>query len=171
MEIFNLETIKATIESLKENFEQLLQGQEILNLRIHSPLELKVIATLLNIESWPRNPFDEIYFLVERDDHVFPMYMFKDDLPSEPLVEYWTCCPCRLRSLSMEQDEFENYVENEYTPESLPFGRTHELSMYRDGILYSIEAYDGQVLEDEEIKIIRILSEQECVDWFLKKKG
>ena len=102
-----------------------------------------------------------VYFLMEFDNHVEPIYFlhFEDS---------WFESPCELHRFPLNDDEVIEYVKEMYQTDSLSKAYEYEKILQKDGWHYDIDVPQCSPFLPNEVKIIKVLSEKECLDWLLK---
>ncbi|MDE7270358.1 MAG: hypothetical protein K2N81_07775 [Acetatifactor sp.] len=102
-----------------------------------------------------------VYFLMEFDNHVEPVYFlhFEDS---------WFESPCELHRFPLKDDEVIEYVKEMYQTDSLSKAYEYEKILQKDGWHYDIDVPQCSPFLPNEVKIIKVLSEKECLDWLLK---
>ena len=102
-----------------------------------------------------------VYYLIEFNGHIEPLYfMHYEDVYFES--------PCVLSAYSMSEIELVEYVKDMYEADAFDIALEFEKTMQRGNIHYEIDNPQCSPFLPNEIKILDILSETECLDWLLK---
>lgn len=122
--------------------------------------ELYDYLNSFNFESVKDVELSSVYFLVEFDDHIEPIYFthFRD---------VWFESPCTLHRYQVSVEEF---VEGLYEEDSRELAYEHEKIMHRDEYHYEIDCPQCLPFLPDEIKILDVFSDSKCLDWLLERK-
>lgn len=129
-------------------------------MRLHNRKEL---YDYLNSVDWGAKRYTElssVYFLVRYDGHVEPVYF-------APFEEVYFETPCDLQRFPLKEEELREYVQVMYDPEHEEAAYEHEKSMQRGEWHYEIQCWQCSPFLPDEVEILAVLSEPECLDWLL----
>lgn len=107
-----------------------------------------------------------IYFLVEFDNHIEPIYF-------APFEDVWFESPCVLNKYSFKDNEdyLTEYVEETYYKDYWEDGYKYEKTMVRNGIHYNIVNWQCEPFLPDRIKVVGAFSDSQCLDWLLEQEG
>lgn len=104
-----------------------------------------------------------VYFLVEFDGEILPVYFM-------PFEGSWFESPCYLHKFLLKDEELINYVRERYGEDWSITCYEYERMFQKDNWHYEIECLQCEPFLPDKTKIIKPLSEEECLDWLLKHK-
>lgn len=102
-----------------------------------------------------------VYFLMEFDNHVEPIYFLHYE-------DSWFESPCELHRFPLKDDEVIEYVKEMYQTDDLSKAYEYEKILQKDGWHYDIDVPQCVPFLPNEVKIIKVFSEEECLEWLLK---
>lgn len=117
-----------------------------------------------DFESIKDNELSSVFFLVEFDGHVEPIYF-------TPFEGVWFESPCNLFKIQLKDNEIEHYVKNLYYSGYWDIGYEYEKNMQRNGWHYEINCHQCFKFLPDKIKIVGVISDVECLDWLLNKSN
>ena len=125
--------------------------------------ELYDYLNQFDFESIKDTKLSSVYFLVEFNDHIEPIYFmhFRD---------VWFASPCILYKYPLENDKVMEFVKELYQEDSLEDAYEFEITMQRDGYHYVIENPQCLPFLPDRIKIKDVFSDIKCLDWLLDQK-
>ena len=130
----------------------------------HATKDQTAYLDLMDWDSKKETMFSSVFMLVEYDEKEEPLSFVRCE-------DWWMGFSCSLTRTKMSNDEFSDYIRcfsgREESEELLKYIE----SMTRDGYLYHIKAFMQAVQLPEELVFHGLLSESECLDWFLNKHG
>lgn len=130
-------------------------------IEINSKQELYEYLKQFDWKEKQETEFSSVYFLVDYENMVEPVYFHHFD-------DWWLEYPCSLMHIPLKEDELISYVKECYEEAVFDKAYAYEKMMYRDGILYEIENFQCEPFLPEKFRIIKAMSETECLDWILK---
>lgn len=163
MKMNYLELIRTASENLKDTLTNLSTNEQDLNLLIHNRQELVFWLETIDWRNQRQCEAEEIFFLMEKNGQVEPVY-FDYDEEENSWYEHHCTHECR----EIPEEEIPEFVAYYYTEEDYSYALELAKAMYRDGVQHRIACYTCSPFLDGEFKIIRILSEVECLDWLLE---
>lgn len=116
-----------------------------------------------DFESIKDNELSSVYFLVEFDGHVEPIYFISFE-------GAWFESPCELFKISLNDNELEHYIRSLYYSDYWGIGYEYEKNMQRNGWHYEIDCPQCFPFLPEKIKIIDVFSDIGCLNWLLNSK-
>ena len=134
-------------------------------MKIHSRKELYKYLYNIDWNLKKETEMSSVYFLIKFNNHIEPIYFmhYKDSYFESP------CC---LHGCDMNENELEEYVRELYYPESFEKALAYEKTMQRKNKHYEIDCPQCSPFLPQEVEIIDMVSESECLDWLLKhEKG
>lgn len=116
----------------------------------------------IDISSKKETKMSSVYFLVKygKEGFIEPIYFTSYE-------GHFFESPCVLNSYNLNESELEEYVHDTYVKEAWEEALIYEKTMMRENIHYEIDCPQTNLFLPNEIEIIDILSESECVDWLL----
>lgn len=133
-------------------------------MEIHSRKELYEYLGNVDWNLKRETKFSSVYFLIKFNDHIEPLYfMHYEDSYFE--------CPCYLYSCEMKEGELENYLKETYYPEVFEQALIYEKTMQRENKHYEIICPQCSPFLPQDVEIVDMISESECLDWLLKNRG
>lgn len=113
-----------------------------------------------NFDSVKDTKLSSVYFLVEFDNHIEPIYFthFED---------VWFASPCGLHKCPLKTDEIMEFVKELYYEDSWQDAYEYEKTMQRDGWHYEIDCPQCEPFLPDNIKIQDVFSDSKCLDWLL----
>ena len=136
-----------------------------IGMKIHSREELYKYLYNVDWSLKEETEMSSVYFLIKFNNHIEPIYFmhYKDSYFESP------CC---LHSCDMNENELKEYVRELYYPESFEKALAYEKTMQRKNKHYEIDCPQCSPFLPQEVEIIDMISESECLDWLLKhEKG
>lgn len=124
--------------------------------------ELYDYLNKFDFDSIKDTKLSNVYFLVEFDNHIEPIY-FTD------FEDGWIAYPCYLHEYPLEDNVVEEYVKNMYL-ESWEDAYEYEKTMQRNGYHYEIDCPQCSPFLPDKIKIIDIFSDIGCLNWLLDRR-
>ena len=118
----------------------------------------------LDFDSVKDTKLSSVYFLVEYDSHIEPIYFI-------PFEDVWFEFQCYCRKFLLEDDKVMNFVKEIYNEDSWEDAYEYEKTMQRNGYHYNIDCLQCQPFLPEKIKIIDIFSDIGCLDWTLNQNN
>lgn len=117
-----------------------------------------------NFDSVNDTKLSSVYFLVEFDNHIEPIYFthFED---------VWFESPCDLHKCPLENDKVMEFVKALYYEDSWEDAYEYEKTMQRDGWHYEIDCPQCSPFLPDNIKIQDIFSDSKCLDWLLDQRN
>lgn len=105
-----------------------------------------------------------VYFLVKHENVIEPIYFthFQD---------VWFHSPCCLMKHPLNDNELMEYVKSLYYKESCAEAYKFEKLMQKDGWHYSIENFQCEPFLPDEVEILQVFSETECLEWLINKES
>lgn len=157
-----IETIQTAIDNLKETLENLMLNEQDLNLMIHNRAELNYILECLYLAYQDEAYADEIWSIIERDGEQEPILFLRDEEKNN-----WHAYQCTHECRKIPFEEIPEFVAYYHHYSEYSYAWEMCKAMYRDGVQHKISCYGSAPFLDGEFKIVRILSEVECLDWIL----
>lgn len=130
---------------------------------INSKEELNKYLDSIDWDEKRDTPLSSVYFLVEFDNHQEPLYFV-------PFEGWYFESPCCLNQWELKDDDLEEYVKEIYEDESFDESLNFEKTMQINGVHYEIYVPQCSPFLTMPCKIIKMMSETECLDWLLKKE-
>lgn len=126
--------------------------------------ELYEYLNAFDFDSIKDAELSSVYFLVEFDGHVEPVYFthFED---------VWFASPCSLHKFPLRDDMLGEYVKEMYLLKSQEAAYEYEKTMQRDGFHYEIDCPQCDPFLPDKIKIVDAFSDSRCLDWLLRKEN
>lgn len=103
------------------------------------------------------------FFLVKYDSKVEPVYFTR-------YSDVYFPSPCELRSFPMLDNELNDYVKELYHKESYETALEFEKTMQKNNIHYEVDVPQVLPFLPEEIEILDVFSEEECLEYLLKEE-
>lgn len=130
-------------------------------MKFNTRKELYDYLNNFDFESKKDTELSSIYFLMEFDNHIEPIYFmhFEDS---------WFESPCELHKIPLKDNEVMEYVKELYCLESIDKAYNYELIMQKDNWHYCIDTPQYFPFIPNESIIVNVLSEKECLEWLLK---
>lgn len=104
-----------------------------------------------------------VYFLVEFDDHIEPIYFTQFE-------DVWFPSPCELHEYPLENDKIMEFVKELYYEDFWEDAYEYEKTMQRDDWHYEIDCPQCDPFLPDNIKIQDVFSDSKCLDWLLNSK-
>lgn len=114
-----------------------------------------------NFTSKKTTKLSSVYFLVAFDNNEYPIYF-------SHFRNMWFAAPCELYYFKLPDNELMNYVKQMYEKDSIKEAYEYEKIFQRNGIHYEINCPQCAPFLPEEVAILDVFSEEECLDWFLE---
>ena len=126
--------------------------------------ELYEYLDKFNFDSIKDTKLSSVYFLVEFDNHVEPIYFthFED---------VWFASTCDLHKYPLENDKVMEFVKELYYEDSWQDAYEYEKTMQRDGWHYEIDCPQYDPFLPDNIKIQNVFSDSKCLDWLLSQRN
>ena len=105
-----------------------------------------------------------VYFLIEFDNHIMPIYFSRWD-------DVWFPSVCECCKYSLTDDEWIQSIKDLYDEDSWEDAYEFEKTMIRDGWHYEIHCFQSSPFLPNDIKIIDVFSDSECLDWMLSRRN
>lgn len=105
-----------------------------------------------------------VYFLVESDNHIEPIYFFNFD-------GAWFESYCQLKEAPLDDSEVKKYMWETYYEPVLVGLYEHEMNMQRNGVHYRINNPHCFPFLPKKIKILDVFSDKKCLDWLLDHRN
>ena len=123
--------------------------------------ELYKYLNNFNFNDKKETNIDSVYFLIEFNNHIEPIYFMH-------YQNSWFESPCELHKFPLNDEDLMDYVKELYEEEYIEESYEHEKIFQRDNWHYDIDVPQCLPFLPDNIKIIDILSERECLDWILE---
>lgn len=116
----------------------------------------------LNFDSIKDTKLSSVYFLIEFDNHIEPIYFthFED---------VWFASPCDLHKCELENDKIMELVKDLYYEDSWEDAFEYEKTMQRGNWHYQIDCPQCSPFLPDKIKIRDVFSDSKCLDWLLNQ--
>ena len=131
-----------------------------MSIEFNSKEELYNYLNTFDFESVRDCKMAGVYFLVEYEDKIWPMYFMSCE-------NAWFESPCSLSKFPLEYKEVADMVRDSYLEEEFDNVYEHEMTMQKDGWHYSIENFQYIPFLPDKIKIIDVFSDVKCMEWLL----
>lgn len=128
---------------------------------LHSKKELYQYLDNVDWNLKKENKLADVYFLIKFDQHIEPIYFTQFE---DVYFEY----PCDLKRFPLEENELSEYVKEMYGADEFEMALEYEKLLQREGWHYEIMCWQCSPFLPEEIEVIDMISESECLDWLLK---
>ena len=135
-----------------------------MSILINSRKELYKYLNSVDWNSKKETKLGSVYFLIKYNNNIEPIYFFYYE------GSYFES-PCFIHKTEMSKHELLEYVKNTYIKESWEESLEFENSMHKNGYHYEIDCPQCAPFLPERLEILKIMSEQECLDWYLEDKG
>lgn len=128
---------------------------------LHSKKELYQYLDNADWNLKKENKLADVYFLIKFEQHIEPIYFTQfEDVYFES--------PCDLKRFPLEENELSEYVKEMYGADEFEMALEYEKLLQREGWHYEIMCWQCSPFLPEEIEVIDMISESECLDWLLK---
>jgi len=126
--------------------------------------ELYEYLDRFNFDSIKDTKLSSVYFLIEFDNHIEPIYFthFED---------VWFASPCYLHKRLLKTDKIMEFVKELYYEDSWEDAYEYEKVMHRDGRHYEIDCPQCEPFLPDNIKIHDVFSDSKCLDWLLDQRN
>ena len=126
--------------------------------------ELYEYLDKFNFDSVKDTKLSSVYFLVEFDNHVEPIYFthFED---------VWFASPCDLHKYPLENDKVMEFVKELYYEDSWEDAYEYEKTMQRNSWHYEIDCPQCEPFLPDNIKIQNVFSDSKCLNWLLSQRN
>lgn len=131
------------------------------NTKTHSREELYKYLDSVDWNLKRETELSSVYFLVKFNNHIEPLYFMH-------YKNSYFESPCYLHSCDMGEYDLEEYVKDIYYPESFKEALAYEKTMKRENKHYEIDCPQCFPFLPEEVEIVGMISESECLDWLLE---
>lgn len=132
-----------------------------INMLLHSKNELYQYLNNVDWNIKKENKFASVYFLIKYGQHIEPIYFTQfEDVYFES--------PCDLRRIPLEENKLSEFVKDMYYADDFEVALEYEKILQKEGWHYDIECWQCSPFLPEEIEVIDMLSETECLEWLLK---
>lgn len=156
-----MSVFKDIVKSLSQAIS-IEQGSRVIEL--HTKQELYDYLDNFCFESVRDTNLSSVYFLIEFDNHVEPIYFRRFE-------DCWFASPCGLFEFPLNDDNVMEFVKAMYDEDSLEEAYEFEKTMQRNGHHYEIDCPQCFPFLPDSIKILDVLSDSECLDWLLEKRN
>lgn len=116
----------------------------------------------LNFDSIKDTKSSSVYFLIEFDNHIEPIYFTHFE-------NVWFASPCDLRKWELENNKIMEFVKDLYYEDSWEDAFEYEKTMQRDNWHYQIDCPQCSPFLPDKIKIRDVFSDSKCLDWLLNQ--
>lgn len=122
------------------------------------------------------NYLDSLDFSEKKETEMSSVYFLIKENGIEEMVYFMPYngsyfeSPCMLREWQMKKEELRKYVEELYTKESWDAAYEYEKLMQIDDNHYEIDNFQCEPYLKENIEIIQMVSESECLQWLIQKR-
>ena len=125
--------------------------------------ELYDYLNSFNFDSVRDTKLSSVYFLIEIDDDVEPIYFTSYE-------DVWFESPCNLYAFPLKDDDLVEYVTTMYY-DGYSFEECYEFErhMQKNGWHYDIDCPQCSPFLPDKIKIVDVFSDIRCLDWLLNR--
>lgn len=123
--------------------------------------ELYDYLNSFDFDAYKDTPLSSVFFLTEYNDVVEPLYF-------SAYEDVWFETDCNLLRFPLADDMVMDYVKGTYFEEDWQGAYTYESMFQQDGWHYEIENWQCTPFLPEHIKLLKVLSERECLEWLLE---
>ena len=122
--------------------------------------ELYDYLNKVDVSKYMLTPMSSVYFMVKHDGIEEPFYFFAYE-------ESYFESDCILYKYQCDYKQLIEYIKETYEEDSQDEALEYELTMWENGILYSIESYE-QCPFLNKVEYIYPISEQDCLTWLIE---
>lgn len=129
-------------------------------MELNTKQELYNYLNNFNFDSVKDTKVSSVYFLVEFDEHIEPIYFTYYD-------GVWFESPCELHWCCLNDKDVMSFVKNIYYESCWYDAYMYEKTMQRNGKHYWIDCPQCTPFLPDIIKIEDVFSDSKCLDWML----
>lgn len=135
-----------------------------MNIKFYKKQDLYNFLNHFDYESKKETKLSSVYFLVK--------YKYKDKNIVEPIYftpfeDVYFASPCELYMSNINDDDLEEYVKSIYEVNAYKEAMKFEKLMQIDNMHYEIDCPQVEPFLPDEIEIVNVLTESECVKYLL----
>lgn len=131
------------------------------NVLINSKQDLYNYLNNFDWKAYRNTEMSDVYFLIEYDDYVEPLHFMSFE-------NVWFESPCSLSQCFMKDEDVAEYVKEMYFEEAFEEALEYEKMFQIDGKHYEIFNPQCFPFLPEKCKIIKPMTEKECLDWLIE---
>lgn len=101
-----------------------------------------------------------LYFLIKYNGHTEAIYF-------RPYIDVWLESPCILMEFQLPDEKLYEFVKERYVEGEIDTAYEYESIFQKDGRHFEIINPQCSPFLPEEIEIIKVMSETECLEWLI----
>ena len=131
-------------------------------MKINSKRELYDFLEILDWDAYKEHDWSSVYFLIKYDKYTQAVYF-------SYIRNSWFESSCVLRVFPLADDKLKEYVEEQYIKKSWDEAYKYESVFQKDNCHYEIDNPQCFPFLPEELEIVKIMTEKECLEWLIEK--
>lgn len=132
-------------------------------IKLNSKNELYEFLNNVDWNSKKDHDWSSVYFLISFNNYTEMIYFANYN-------GTWFESPCSLRGFPLQDNELKKYVEEIYSKKYWNEAYQYEQIFQKNNIHYEIDSPQCFPFLPENIEIIQIMSEKDCLNWLIKEE-